>query len=219
MEICNDYTTKILNQIPEMYDDMIVALHKEDRKKLKELVKKAKDLLLTTKNRKNHFTVRLREIEEDSLQYGHFYLQMLHYIREFSRSMDSMVGACYEHVENTHFGTSKIQNDELIKLSEDLKYIYSTISQMVKEQNFEMKETCKHTHEEVLETIVEFQKNQVRRVRHDKDTHTRNSVLYLTLMATTKDLVVDAIRLLKVQSKFTVAEEEGIVAVSRTDLT
>jgi uncharacterized membrane protein len=48
MEICNDYTTKILNQIPEMYDDMIVALHKEDRKKLKELVKRAKNLLLTT---------------------------------------------------------------------------------------------------------------------------------------------------------------------------
>lgn len=219
MEICNDYTTKILNQIPEMYDDMIVAFHKEDRKKLKELVKKAKDLLLTTKNRKNHFTVRLREIEEDSLQYGHFYLQMLHYIREFARSIDSMIEACYEHVENTHFGTSKIQNDELTKLSEDLKHIYSTISQMVKNQNFEMKETCKLTHEEVLETIVEFQKNQVRRVRHDKDTHTRNSVLYLTLMASTKDLVVDAIRLLKVQSKFTVAEEEGIVAVTQTDLT
>ncbi|MCD6447135.1 MAG: inorganic phosphate transporter [Candidatus Marinimicrobia bacterium] len=219
MEICNDYTTKILNQIPEMYDDMIVALHKEDRKKLKELVKKAKDLLLTTKNRKNHFTVRLREIEEDSLQYGHFYLQMLHYIREFARTMDSMIEVCYEHVENTHFGTSKIQNDELTKLSEDLNLIYSSISRMVKEQNFGMKESCKLTHEEVLETIIEFQKNQVRRVRHDKDTHTRNSVLYLTLMASTKDLVVDAIRLLKVQSKFTVAEEEGIVAVTRTDLT
>ncbi len=219
MEICNDYTTKILNQIPEMYDDMIVALHKEDRKKLKELVKKGKDLLLTTKNRKNHFTIRLREIEENSLQYGHFYLQMLHYIREFARTMDSMIYACYEHVENTHFGTSKIQNDELTKLSEDLKHIYSTISQMVKEQNFGMKESCKLTHEEVLEMIVEFQKNQVRRVKHGEDTHTRNSVLYLTLMASTKDLVVDAIRLLKVQSKFTVAEEEGIVAVTRTDLT
>ncbi|MEA3391620.1 MAG: phosphate permease, partial [Candidatus Marinimicrobia bacterium] len=219
MEICNNYTTKILDQIPEMYNDMIVALHKEDRKKLKELVKKAKDLLLTTKNRKNHFTVRLREIEEDSLQYGHFYLQMLHYIREFARSMDSMIEVCYEHVENTHFGSSKIQNDELTKLSEDLKYIYTSISQMVKEQNFEMKESCKNTHEEVLETIVEFQKNQVRRVRHDKNTHTRNSVLYLTLMSTTKDLVVDAIRLLKVQSKFIVVEEEGIVAVTQTDLT
>ena len=90
---------------------------------------------------------------------------------------------------------------------------------MVKDQNFEMKKSCKETHEKVLETIVEFQKNQVRRVKHGEDTHTRNSVLYLTLMADTKDLVVDAIRLLKVQSKFIVVEEEGIVAVSHTDLT
>jgi Na+/phosphate symporter len=144
---------------------------------------------------------------------------MLHYIREFARTMDSMIEACYEHVENTHFGTSKIQNDELTKLSEDLKHIYTSISRMVKEQNFEMKESCKQTHEEVIDIIVEFQKNQVRRVKHGEDTHTRNSVLYLTLMASTKDLVVDAIRLLKVQSKFTVVEEEGIVAVTQTDLT
>ena len=219
MEICNDYTAKILNQIPEMYNDMIVALHKEDRKKLKELVKKANDLLLTTKNRKNNFTVRLREIEEDSLQYGHFYLQMLHYIREFVRSMDAMIEACYEHVENTHFGTTKIQNDELTKLSEDLNHIYTSISRMVRDQNFDMKESCKNTHEEVLETIVEFQKNQVRRVKHDEDAHTRNSVLYLTILGSSKDLVVDAIRLLKVQSKFIVVEEEGIIASTQTDLT
>jgi len=161
----------------------------------------------------------LREIEEDSLQYGHFYLQMLHYIREFVRSMDAMIEACYEHVENTHFGTTKIQNDELTKLSEDLNHIYTSISRMVRDQNFDMKESCKNTHEEVLETIVEFQKNQVRRVKHDEDAHTRNSVLYLTILGSSKDLVVDAIRLLKVQSKFIVVEEEGIIASTQTDLT
>ncbi|MEA2077152.1 MAG: phosphate permease, partial [Candidatus Marinimicrobia bacterium] len=213
LELCNSYTIKILNKIPVMYNNMITALHNEDRKKLKELKNEAKDLLVKTKNRKNHFTVHLREIEEDSLQYGHFYLQMLHYIREFSRSMDSMIVACYEHVENTHFGTTKIQNDELIMLSEELNRIYSNISNMIKEQNFEMKEPCKETHEELLITIVEYQKNQVRRIKNEKS-HTRNSVLYLSLMSGTKDLVVDVIRLLKVQSKFTVAEEEGIVSVS-----
>ena len=46
-----------------------------------------------------------------------------------------------------------------------------------------------------------------------KDAHTRNSVLYLTLMSGSKDLIVDVIRVLKVQSKFIVVEEEGIVAV------
>ena len=219
MEICNQYTTKILDLVPEMYNDMVTALHDEDRKKLRDLRKQARDLLENTKNRKNHFTVQLREIEEDSLQYGHFYLQMLHYIREFARSIDTMIEACYEHVENTHYGTTKIQNDELTKLSEELKYIYTSISTMVKKQNFEMKEPCKDKHEALLDVIVEFQKNQVRRVKHDKDAHTRNSVLYLSLLGSTKDLVVDVIRLLKVQSKFTVAEEEGIVAVPPSDLT
>lgn len=219
LELCNAYTTNILDLVPEMYEQTIDALYKEDRKKLKELKTQAKDLLMKTKNRKNNFTTRLREIEEDSLQYGHFYLQMLHYIREFSRTLDDMISVCYEHVENTHYGTSKIQNDELIKLTEELKYIYTSISNMIREQNFEMKESCKDKHEELLETIVEFQKNQVRRVKHDENAHTRNSVLYLTLLSNSKDLIVDVIRLLKVQSKFMVAEEEGIVAVPHSDLT
>jgi Na+/phosphate symporter len=197
---------------------MIIALHNEDRKQLRDLKKQAQDLLLKTKNRKNHFTVRLREIEDESLQYGHFYLQMLHYIREFARSMDSMIVACYEHVENTHFGTTKVQHEELVKLSSDLTNIYTKISTMIKEQNFEQKEACKDTHEDVLEMIVELQKNQVRRIKAG-NAHTRNSVLYLSLLSGSKDLVVDAIRLLKVQSKFIVVEEEGIVAVPQeTDL-
>ena len=212
LELCNSYTTKILDLIPDMYNDMITALHDEDRKQLRELKKQSKDLLMKTKNRKNHFTVRLRELEEESLQYGHFYLQMLHYIREFARSMDAMIVACYEHVENTHFGTTKVQHDELVKLSANLTYIYHTISKMVKEQNFEQKENCKATHEEVLDAIVELQKNQVRRIKGG-NAHTRNSVLYLSILSGSKDLVVDAIRLLKVQSKFIVVEEEGIVSV------
>jgi hypothetical protein len=218
LELCNSYTTKILDLVPEMYNNMIIALHNEDRKQLRDLKKQAQDLLLKTKNRKNHFTVRLREIEDESLQYGHFYLQMLHYIREFARSMDSMIVACYEHVENTHFGTTKVQHEELVKLSSDLTNIYTKISTMIKEQNFEQKEACKDTHEDVLEMIVELQKNQVRRIKAG-NAHTRNSVLYLSLLSGSKDLVVDAIRLLKVQSKFIVVEEEGIVAVPQeTDL-
>ena len=218
LELCNSYTTKILDLVPDMYNEMVEALHQEDRKELRRLRKHAKDLLIKTKNRKNHFTIRLREIEEDALQYGHFYLQMLHYIREFTRSMDSMIDACYEHVENTHFGTTKIQHDELVKLASEISNIYKTISNMVKEQNFEQKEECKETHEQVLDTIIELQKNQVRRIKAG-NAHTKNSVLYLSLLSGSKDLVVDAIRLLKVQSKFIVVEEEGIVAVPPSDLT
>lgn len=219
LELCNNYTVSILDLIPVMYEETITALHTEDRKKLKSLKDQSSELLLKTKNRKNHFTVRLRELEEESLQYGHFYLQMLHYIREFSRTMDDMIFVCYEHVENTHYGSSKIQNDELIKLSEELKYMFFTISDMVKKQDFNSKASCKRKHEKILDLIVEFQKNQVRRVKNDPDSHTRNSVLYLTLMSNTKDLFVDVIRLLKVQSKFMVAEEEGVIAVPHTDLT
>lgn len=201
LTICNEYTMRILKTIPQMYEDTVDAIHKEDRKQLRELKKQSKELLENTKTRKNHFTIRLRDIEEDSLQYGHFYLQMLQYIREFARSMNDMILACSEHVENTHCGTGKVQNEELSMLNEEIKSIYSSIQEMVRTQNFSQKEPIKEQHEALIEMIVEFQKNEVRRVKHEQS-QTRNSVLFQTLMSATKDLSVDAIRLLKVQSKF-----------------
>ncbi|MBN2780709.1 MAG: inorganic phosphate transporter [Candidatus Marinimicrobia bacterium] len=200
--ICNSYTTEILDLVPDMLLDTIVSLHQEDRKKLKELKDKAEDLLLESKNRKNHFTVRLREIEEDSLQYGHFYLQMLHYIREFSHSIDQLVQACYEHVDNTHCGTSEEQYQELIELHAELNRIFNAVSLMVKRQNFKQKEPIKRAQEALLDKIVEYQMNQVIRIK-GSETNSRNSVLYLSLLSGSKDLLVDVIRLLKVQSKFT----------------
>ena len=202
MEICNAYTQKILKTIPQIYTDMVDALHKEDRKKLRELKRQTTDLLEKTKNRKNHFTIRLRDVEEDSLQYGHFYLQMLHYIREFARSINDMVLACSDHIENTHCGTNNSQQDELLNLSSEINEIYLLISRMVNTQNFDEKENVKAEHEELLDKIVEYQKNEVRRVKNEQS-QTRNSVLFMSLLSGSKDLIVDVIRLLKVQSKFT----------------
>ncbi len=201
LSICNSYTTRILDLVPEMLGETISALHNEDRKALKKLREQAQGLLLETKNRKNHFTLRLRGIDESSLEYGHFYLQMLHYIREFSHSLDNIIESCHEHVENTHCGTNRQQHEELIKLQHEVSHIFSTISNMVKKQDFKEKEPMKQIQEKLLDEIVEFQKNQVKRIKKN-ETNTRNSVLYMTMLTGTKDLLVDVIRLLKVQSKF-----------------
>lgn len=201
LSICNNYTTKILDLIPEMLGDTFTALHDEDRKEIKKLKEKAQALLLETKNRKNHFTIRLRGIDESSMEYGHFYLQMLHYMREFSHSLYNIIDSCFEHVDNTHCGTNPQQHEELIKLQHDVNRIFSTVSNMVKKQDFKEKEPMKRIQENLLDEIVEYQKNQVKRIKNG-ETNTRNSVLYMTILTGTKDLLVDVIRLLKVQSKF-----------------
>jgi phosphate/sulfate permease len=199
--ICNNYTTHILQLVPEMLGRSIDALHQEDRKELKKLKNEAEGLLLETKNRRNNFAVRLPGLEEESVEYGHFYLQMLHYIREFSHSLDNLILACYEHVDNNHRGTIDVQNEELKILHEKLKNIFESVAVMVKEQDFEQKEAIKRTQLRLLDEIGEYQKNQVERIKSGV-TSTRNSVLYLTILTGSKDLLIDVIRLLKVQSKF-----------------
>lgn len=201
LSVCNNYTTGILELVPDMLGRTIDALHREDRKELKQLKDEAEGLLLETKNRRNNYAARLPGLEEEAVEYGHFYLQMLHYIREFSHSLDNLILACYEHIDNNHCGTVEVQNEELKALHEKLKLIFETVSEMVKSQDFEQKEAMKRAQLRLLDEIGEYQKNQVERIKAG-ETSTRNSVLYLTILTGSKDLLIDVIRLLKVQSKF-----------------
>ena len=107
------------------------------RKKVKELHEQVKSLMIDTKNRKNSFTLCLKDVEEESLEYGHFYLQMLHYIREFSHSINYVVDASYEHIFNNHRGINDEQYKELEYLCEHLEDIFRDVKKAVSKQDFE----------------------------------------------------------------------------------
>ncbi len=200
-DMCNHHTIKILDLIPEILEKNVKACYKEDRKQIKELQEQVKFLMLDTKNRKNSFTVRLRNINEESLEFGHFYLQMLHYIREFSHSINYVVDASYEHIYNNHRGINKDQYEELEYLCDHLEDIFKDVKKTISKQDFDQKAKIKHKQEKLLDHISDCQSNQVKRIKHG-DTNTRNSILYMTTLFGVRDLLVHVIRLLKVQSKF-----------------
>ncbi|MBN2780710.1 MAG: inorganic phosphate transporter [Candidatus Marinimicrobia bacterium] len=199
--MCNQHTVKILSHIPELFEKTIEAAYQEDRKNIKALLEESNELMLDTKSRKNCFTVRLRNLEEDSLEYGHFYLQMLHYIREFSHTINYVVGAAYEHIYNKHRGIINEQYLELQSLCTEMNGIFDQVASSVERQEYHDKEKIKRTQEKLLDRISECQSNQIRRVKHG-ETNTRNTLLYMSLLFGIRDLLSHVIRLLKVQSKF-----------------
>jgi Na+/phosphate symporter len=201
MSLCNKNTVKVLDQIPDLLEDAIKAIYKEDRKKIKAIYEDINMLMLDTKNRKNSFTVRLRNVNEDSLEYGHFYLQMLHYIREFAYSTKYIVDAVHEHIFNNHRPILKEQYDELRELHSQVKDIFKKVKEAVETRDFDKKEKIKRKQEKLLDAISDYQSRQVKRIKHGK-TNTRNSMLYMTMIFGIRDLLVHVIRLLKVQSKF-----------------
>ncbi len=199
--LCNKNTIKVLDLIPDLLEDTIKAVYKEDRKEIKKINENINILMLDTKNRKNCFTARIRNVDEESLEYGHFYLQMLHYTREFTHSTKYIVDAAYEHIYNNHRPIHKDQYIELRDLQANLGDIFSDVSKAVLKRDFSKKEKIKRKQEKLLDHISNYQSSQVKRIKRG-ETNTRNSMLYMTLLFGIRDLLVHVIRLLKVQSKF-----------------
>ncbi|MDD4962253.1 MAG: inorganic phosphate transporter, partial [Candidatus Marinimicrobia bacterium] len=187
--ICNQHTRRILNYIPELLKDTVEAIYTGDRKNIKQLQMKINLLLLDTKNRKNHFTVNLRNLEEDSLECGQFYLQMLHYIREFSHSTEYFVNAAHEHIMNNHRCIIEEQYEELCVLHKGVEQIFSSVAGAIDTQDFKEKEKIKRSQEKMLDLISSYQINQVRHVKNGQ-TNTRNTMLYMTLLYGIRDILV-----------------------------
>ncbi|MFA5435525.1 MAG: inorganic phosphate transporter [Candidatus Neomarinimicrobiota bacterium] len=198
---CNTHTCKILGYIPDLLKQTIEAIYREDRKSIKQLLTEVDDLLTDTKERKNNFTVCLRNLDKASLNYGQLYLQMLHYIREFSHSIEYIVRGSHDYILNNHRAVIEEQYGELLELHGGLERIFCEVSATVSSRDFSSKESIKRRQEKLLKQIGIFQSRQVKRVK-DGRINTRNTLLYMTLLFGIRDLLAHLVRLLKVQSKF-----------------
>lgn len=201
LNTCNQHTCNILLYIPELLGETIETIHKADRKAVRQLMNKANDLLLDTKNRKNHFTLTLRHLDEDHLEYGQFYLQMLHYVREFSHCIEHIIHGSYDHILNNHRPVIDEQYQELNELTGALRALFFDVAREIETQDFGNKDKIKRSQAKLLDRISILQSRQVKRVKNGQ-TNTRNTLLYMTLLFGIRDLLVHVLRLLKVQSKF-----------------
>jgi phosphate/sulfate permease len=201
LTVCNKHTSKILRDIPELLKKTVDCVYREDRKSVRQLLTSVNALLTDTKNRKNSFTICLRKMEEETLECGQFYLQMLHYIREFSHSIEYIVRGSYDHILNNHRAVIEEQYRELLELAGGVERIFTDVATAVESADFSNKESIKRRQQKLLDQIGVLQNRQVKRVKNGK-TNTRNTLLYMTLLFGIRDLLAHVLRLLKVQSKF-----------------
>lgn len=203
LQSCIESVTTIMNQTQLEYKKTITALSEEDVKALKSVRKNVKKMAAKAKSKKNTVTHIIDKLQEDSIESGHFYVQVLDYLREVLHSLNFTVTPAYEHVDNNHKPLGVPQKAELKTLSQMLGNYFAHVSTDITGSNFSNIENIIAEQQKVLSTIDLFRKNEVKRIKKEAAS-TRNSLLFMNILQETKNLCLFALNLYKAQRDFVV---------------
>ncbi len=200
-EKCQNQTLKGLSSVPKFYDVLIPALSNENRVMLKELKKDVKKFNKKAKKNKDRIDQTVKHLQIDQINTGHFYIQSTDYLREIAHSLNFMATPAYDHIQNNHTGFSKKQTEELKSLTSAISNMYQEMITKIENNDYNNLEHILQQQQQILGLINEVRINQVKRIKAD-DPHTRTSLLFLDILAETKNLILYSINLLKSQRDF-----------------
>jgi len=199
---------KNIQIILDEYGRLIDALEKEDIKLLKKSKKKIDKITAKTKYLKDHINQIIEKLQEESIETAYYIVTVLDYMREMLHSISFMVEPSLEHLDNKHKPLRTEQISEMKELLKQLVHLMETIVNHINKNNFSKQKKVIAMEDKLLETIQEFRKNQIKRIKNDK-VGTRNSILYLSILNESKNLVLQAVNLYKSQRDFIDYNENG----------
>ncbi len=197
----SDTITHNINAVIKEYGNIISALENEDYKELKKVGKNIDNLTSKTKYLKNNLNVVIDKLKEDSEETAYYFVEVLDYMREMLHSISFINGPSYDHVNNNHKPLLKVQVDELNQLYGFIKEILEEIINVINKSEYSKIDNIVGKEVEFVKFSGRITKNQIRRVKAG-ESGTRTSFLYLTIVNESKNLVLQAVNLLKSQRDF-----------------
>ena len=191
----------VMTKTTEIYSKTIMATLNEDRRTLREMVRESNDLFYNASEKKYALLPTLQKLQDNYIEAGHFYVQVVDYISEMSKALVHITRPCFEHIDNNHKGMSEEQVEDLLKINDKVSEIYARINVMLNDNDYSDTNVVLEMRDELFVTIDDAVKSQLRRIQN-KATSTKASMLYLTILNETKTMVLQSRNLLKSQRSF-----------------
>ena len=106
---CIEEVCRTMEEISRIYNRTLVAVFKENRKVLREMVTESNALYEEAHTRKYEVINTLRKLEKNHVNSGHFYVQVVDYLSEVTKALIHITRPAFEHIDNNHTGLTKEQ--------------------------------------------------------------------------------------------------------------
>ena len=185
-----------MEKVTLIYDRTIVAVFKENRKILRDMVREAEEFYHSTRQQKYEIMPLLRSLEDSDVRTGHYYVQVVDYISETSKALLHITRPCYKHVDNNHTGLTKEQVYDLKCINDRVEEIFGQINAMLRTRSFNGMEEILNKRDEMFDLIDEVMQNQLRRLRDTGGSSSAN-MLFFNILTETKTMILHSRNIMK----------------------
>ena len=191
-----------------IYNRTIAALMTENRKALKDLTAEAAEMYEENRRMKYSIAHTLRTTYGSDLNLSLYYVQILDYLNEMTKSLVHITRPSFEHIDNNHQGLNRTQSDTLMSINADVNEIYSRIIYMFKSNDFSTIDEVLTMRDNLFERLAQSTKEELARI-NTGESNSRAGMLFLGIISETKTMVLQSRNLLKSRRYF--IEQEGKV--------
>ena len=193
--------TETMSRVTDIYSQTLIGLFNEDRKLLRQMVRESETLYQTAHERKHEVLPTLIEMQENYVETGHYYVQVVDYLDEVAKALVHITRPSFDHINNNHEGFRVDQLEDLRRVNDQVSQIYTHINEMLRTSNYDELDGILQMRDELFDMLAAAIKSQIKRVKAKAST-TRSSILYLTIINETKTMVLQSRNLLKAQKYF-----------------
>jgi Na+/phosphate symporter len=179
----------------------ISGFHSENSTLLGEIEAEIEEFNQRVRKLKASTYIILQQLQQGSIETGHYYVQIVDYLREMAHSIKYVVRPLNEHLNNNNKPFAEDQNAELMHLSGQVTDFLNYALHIIKESRFEQIDELIQKRQSILELMREQEKQEIHRIKK-KETKTTNSVLFFGVMSETKHLLLQTVNLLKATRDF-----------------
>ncbi len=185
----------------KIYDRTLIATMKENRSELQAMVKEANNLFYHSRDRKYTLMPTLKKLQHVDIYAAHYYVQVVDYLNEVTKALLHIARPAFDHIDNCHEGFSQEETRDLLAINVDVEEINRSINTMLRSGDFTELESVLEMRDDLFGRISEAMLAELSRIDAQK-TNTRASMLYLTILSETKNMVLQSRNLLKSQEYF-----------------
>mgnify|MGYP002348225260 CR=1 FL=1 len=201
VEKCTSQVLKTVTGSERIFTLALDSFLNEDIVNLREAMDMERQFDARTKKQKGKIVQTISKMKKVDLDSGYFYIQVVDYQREMAHSLHFMVEPLMEHLANQHKPFTESQANEIRQMISESSGFFNLARQIVREEKFSAIDELVALRLKIFETIYNIEKDQVRRIK-DKEVNTRNSLLFFKALAETKNLLLQAVNLLKSHRDF-----------------
>ena len=198
---CKENVISTLSSIGLLYNRSINGLINFKRKPLSKALLEIEELDKDIKFLKNSLPRIIARLQEEDIESGHYYVQVLDYLRETVNAITHISTPIFNYIDNNHKPLLPDQKQELNELKSNIDKFFQSNIKLLEEEKYKNIDGIIKEQHQLLDSIAKINKRQLKRIR-TQESGTKNSTLYLNVMSETKNLLLFTVNLIKAQRDF-----------------